>query len=73
MIYGGSAAYESKRKQKLITREINAVMLVTPKYLKWLEAPITFADQTTRTTFLTRIVIPWCWILLFGWSSSIGC
>ena len=42
MIYGGSAAYESKRKQKLTTREINAVIPITPKYLKWSEAPITF-------------------------------
>src|SRR5437763_2963351 len=45
MIFGGSAAYESKRKQKLTAREINAVIPVTPKYLKWLEAPITF-DQS---------------------------
>src|SRR5213596_1619789 len=42
MIYGGSDAYESKRKQKLIAREINAITPATPKYLKWLEAPITF-------------------------------
>src|SRR5438105_4848218 len=43
MIYGGSDAYESKRKQKLITREINAITPATPKYLKWSEAPITFS------------------------------
>ena len=42
MIYGGSAAYESKRKQKLTTREINAVTPTTPKYLKWSEAMISF-------------------------------
>src|SRR5438105_14772000 len=42
MIYGGSDAYESKRKQKLIAREINAVIPATSKYLKWSEAPITF-------------------------------
>src|SRR6266540_767003 len=42
MIYGGSAAYESKRKQKLTAWEINAVIPVTPKYLKWSEEPITF-------------------------------
>ena len=42
MIYGGSDAYESKRKQKLIAREINAITPATPKYLKWSEAPITF-------------------------------
>src|SRR5438876_3528501 len=42
MIYGGSDAYESKRKQKLTAREINAITPATPKYLKWSEAPITF-------------------------------
>ena len=42
MIFGGSVVYESKRKQKLTAREINAVMPVTPKYLNWSEAPITF-------------------------------
>src|SRR6266498_1105272 len=42
MIYGGSDAYESKRKQKLTTREINAITPATPKYLKWSKAPITF-------------------------------
>ena len=34
MIYGGSDAYESKRKQKLTAWEIDAVILITPKYLK---------------------------------------
>src|SRR6266508_2578225 len=42
MIYGGSDSYESKWKKKLTAQAINAVMLVTPKYLKWSEAPITF-------------------------------
>src|SRR5436190_18984994 len=42
MIFGGSAAYESKRKQKLTAREINALTPVTPKYLKWSELPISF-------------------------------
>src|SRR6266540_1637687 len=50
MIYGGSDAYESKQKQKLVAREINAVIPVTPKYLKWSETPITFdrADHPDR-------------------------
>src|SRR5437762_10343912 len=43
MIYGGSDAHESKRKQKLTAREINAITPATPKYLKWSEAPITFS------------------------------
>src|SRR5438105_5049686 len=38
----GSTAYESKGKQKLAAQEINTVIPVTPKYLKWSEAPITF-------------------------------
>src|SRR5438128_3652542 len=41
MIYGGLDTYESKRKQKLTAREINAIIPATPKYLKWSEAPIT--------------------------------
>src|SRR5438128_2806505 len=42
MIYGGTDAYESKCKQKLIAREINAITPATPKYLKWSKTPITF-------------------------------
>src|SRR6266540_2850672 len=42
MIYGGIEAYESKRKQKLIAREINAITPATPKYLKWSKVQITF-------------------------------
>src|SRR5438105_10001080 len=42
MICGGSDAYESKRKQKLIAWEINAITPATPNYLKGSEAPITF-------------------------------
>src|SRR5438105_1491207 len=42
MIYRGSDAYESKQKQKLTARKINAVIPAPPKYLKWSEAPITF-------------------------------
>jgi len=42
MIFGGSTAYESKRKQKLTAREINALTPAALKYLKWSELPITF-------------------------------
>src|SRR6266542_5077330 len=42
MIFGGLAAYESKRKQKLTSREINALTPATPKYLRWSKLPITF-------------------------------
>src|SRR5438128_6156070 len=50
MIYGGTEAYESKRKQKLVAREINAITPVIPKYLKWSEVPITVdrADHPDR-------------------------
>src|SRR5438128_6249761 len=56
MIYGGSAAYESKRKQKLTAREINVVHPVTPKYLKWSEVPITFgrADHPDHVPYPGR-------------------
>src|SRR5438128_11480773 len=72
MIYGGSDAYESKRKQKLTAREINAL---GTKYLQWLEAPITFGradhpdhiphpdryplvlDSIVRMTKLNRVLI----------------
>src|SRR5438105_8310588 len=42
MIFGGSVAYESKWKQKVAAREINALMPATPKYLRWSELPNTF-------------------------------
>ena len=40
-IYGSPDAYESRRKQKLTEREINAISN-TPQYLRWSETPITF-------------------------------
>ena len=60
MIYGGSDAYESKRKQKLIAREINAITPATPKYLKWSEVPITFDRTDHPAVFPTQGVTPWC-------------
>src|SRR5438132_14064860 len=42
MIFGGPVAYESKRKQKLVAREIIAFTPAAPKYLKWSELTITF-------------------------------
>src|SRR5438034_10493592 len=50
MIYGGTEAYESKRKQKLVAREINAITPAIPRYLRWSEVPITFdrADHPDR-------------------------
>src|SRR5438105_15055588 len=45
MIFGGLAAYESKRKHKLVAREINALTPATPKYRKCSELSITFNCQ----------------------------
>nr|CAE02225.2 OSJNBb0015C06.3 [Oryza sativa Japonica Group] len=41
-MFGGPLAYESKRKQKLTEREINAVQPDTPQYLQWSETAIKF-------------------------------
>jgi hypothetical protein len=41
-LYGGPDSYQSRRKQKLIAREVMAVSPATPEYLKWCEVPITF-------------------------------
>src|SRR5438128_3972147 len=56
MIYEGSDAYESKRKQKLTAREINAIIPATPKFLKWSDAPITFgrADHPDHVPYPGR-------------------
>src|SRR5947207_15328684 len=60
MIFGGSAAYESKRKQKLVAREINALTPATPKYLKWSELPITF----NRSDHPESVPHPGCYSLV---------
>jgi hypothetical protein len=43
--YGGPALHESRRELKLTSRVVNAVSLVTLKYLQWSKSSITF-DQT---------------------------
>nr|ABA97550.1 retrotransposon protein, putative, Ty3-gypsy subclass [Oryza sativa Japonica Group] len=53
-IFGGPLAYESKRKQKLTEREINAVQPDTPQYLRWSETTIKF----DRSDHLDRVVHP---------------
>ena len=45
MIFGGSTAYDSKRRQKVTRREIYMAGLVTPAFLRWSESTITF-DRT---------------------------
>nr|AAP51765.2 retrotransposon protein, putative, Ty3-gypsy subclass [Oryza sativa Japonica Group] len=55
-IFGGPLAYESKRKQKLTEREINAVQTDTPQYLRWSEIEIKFdrSDHPDRVVHLGR-------------------
>ena len=45
MIFGGSAAYDSKRRQKVARREIYTAQQATPPFLRWSEFTITF-DRT---------------------------
>jgi hypothetical protein len=52
-IYSSPNLYESRRKQKLTTREVMAVLPVTPEYLKWSKVPITF-DCTDHPTFVPK-------------------
>ena len=43
VLFGGSEANISKRKNKLISREIMAIEPATPRYLKCSEIPISFS------------------------------
>jgi len=45
MIFGGSAAYDSKRRQKVARREVYTAQQATPPFLRWPESAITF-DRT---------------------------
>jgi hypothetical protein len=45
MIFGGTVAYDSKRRQKLARREVYRVGLATPSFLRWSRSAITF-DQS---------------------------
>jgi hypothetical protein len=42
MIFGGSPARPSRRREKLIRREVTNADVAKPSYLKWSEVPITF-------------------------------
>ena len=42
MIFGGSVAYDSKRRRKLARREVYMAKSATPAFLQWSEATITF-------------------------------
>ena len=45
MIFEGSVAYDSKRRQKLACREVYTAKLVMPSFPRWSESAITF-DRT---------------------------
>ena len=45
MIFGGSVAYDSKRRQKVTRREVYTAEPATPTFLRWSESTITF-DRT---------------------------
>ena len=45
MIFGGSAAYDSKRRQKVARREVYTAQPATPPFLRWSESAIIF-DRT---------------------------
>ena len=45
MIFEGSAAYDSKHRQKVARREVYTTESATPPFLRWSESGITF-DRT---------------------------
>ena len=47
MIFGGSAAYDSKNCQKLMCREVYTAEPAMPSFLRWSESAITF-DRTNH-------------------------
>ena len=54
MIFGGSAADNSKRHQKLARREVYTAEPAAPTFLRWLEFAITF----DRTDHLESVLQP---------------
>ena len=42
MIFGGTAAYDSKHRQKIACREVYVTEPATSSFLRWLESVITF-------------------------------
>ena len=45
MIFGGSVAYDSKHRQKVVHHEVYTTKPATPTFLWWSESTITF-DRT---------------------------
>ena len=48
MIFGGLAAYDSRRRQKLARRKVYTAEPAVPSFLRWLESAITF-DRTDHS------------------------
>jgi hypothetical protein len=53
-IYDGLTPHESCHKLKLISRAINPVSVVVPKYLHWSESPVTF-DRTDHLDSIPKL------------------
>jgi hypothetical protein len=47
MIFGGTTAYDSKRRQKLSRCEVYATELATPAFLRWSRSPSPLTDPIT--------------------------
>ena len=59
MIFGGSAAYDSKRRQKVARREVYTTQPATPPFLRWSESTITFdrTDHSDTVPLLGRYLL----------------
>ena len=54
MIFRGSEAYDSKRRQKIARREVYATEPATPAFLRWSESAITF-DRTDHPKSISQL------------------
>ena len=56
MIFGGSVAYDSKRRQKVACREVYTTKPAMPTFLRWSESAITFdrADHLNSVPYTGR-------------------
>jgi hypothetical protein len=67
-IFGGCAASESKRQQKLTARQVMSITMydtvADPKYLDWSEHPITFSITFSRADQWADIPYPGCFPLV---------
>ena len=54
MIFGGSAAYDSRRRHKLACSEVYTAEPVAPSFLRWSESAITF-DRTDHPESIPQL------------------